>query len=119
MENSLNNLPVWGIESHTGYKPKTTYWQDFSVADKYGEKAVRDTYNRSMNDLKRFEDCGLQNSGMEGDPDLFDSMDSYFEDERHDEEAKVLMSMMKDEWEQNWRDDSVYDYLGNREKEAE
>lgn len=52
-------------------------------------------------------------------PDLFDSMDSYFEDERHDEEAKVLMSMMKDEWEQNWRDDSVYDYLGNREKEAE
>lgn len=51
--------------------------------------------------------------------ELFDSMDSYFEDERHGEEAKVLMSMMKDEWEQNWRDDSVYDYLGNREKETE
>lgn len=73
----------------------------------------------TTDNLKRFEDCGLQNSGMEGDPDLFDSMDSYFEDERHDEEAKVLMSMMKDEWEQNWRDDSVYDYLGNREKETE
>ena len=52
MENSLNNLPVWGIESQTGYKPKTTYWQDFSIADKFGEKAVQDTYNRSMNDLK-------------------------------------------------------------------
>lgn len=73
----------------------------------------------TTDNLKRFEDCGLQSSGMEGDPDLFDSMDSYFEDERHDEEAKVLMSMMKDEWEQNWRDDSVYDYLGNREKETE
>lgn len=52
MESSLNNLPVWGIESQTGYKPKTTYWQDFSVADKYGEKAIRDTYDRSMKDLK-------------------------------------------------------------------
>lgn len=73
----------------------------------------------TTDDLKRFDDWGLQNSGMEGDSDLFDSMDSYFENERHDEEAKVLMSMMKDEWEQNWRDDSVYDYLGNREKETE
>lgn len=52
MKDSLNNLPVWGIESQTGYKPKTTYWQDFSIADKFGEKAVQDTYGRSMNDLK-------------------------------------------------------------------
>lgn len=72
-----------------------------------------------MTKVSKKERNGLQNSGMEGDSDLFDSMDSYFEDESHDEEAKVLMSMMKNEWEENWRDDSVYDYLGNREKETE
>lgn len=28
------------------YKFKTTYWRDFSIADKFGVKAVRDAYRR-------------------------------------------------------------------------
>lgn len=36
----------------TGYTPKTTFWQDFSIADCYGEKAVRDTYRRAFNSWK-------------------------------------------------------------------
>lgn len=38
----------WNIEAQTGYKPITTYYTDFSIADNYGEKAIMDTYKRSM-----------------------------------------------------------------------
>ena len=31
-----------------GYETKTTFWSDFSIADRFGEKAVRDTYNRAF-----------------------------------------------------------------------
>lgn len=40
-------LPVWNIEETTGYKPQTTFWQDFCIADRFGLEAIRDTYNRS------------------------------------------------------------------------
>lgn len=49
---STIKIPVWCIESQTGYKPITTYWQDFSVADSFGVLAIEDTYNRSFKDLK-------------------------------------------------------------------
>ena len=34
--------------AENGYIPKTTFWMDFSIADKFGAKAVRDTYNRAV-----------------------------------------------------------------------
>lgn len=40
------------ILEQTGYKPKTTFWQDFSIAEWYGEKAIRDTYKRAFNEWK-------------------------------------------------------------------
>ena len=30
----------------------TTFWQDFSIADVFGIKAVKDTYNRAFNEWK-------------------------------------------------------------------
>lgn len=43
-------VPMWNIESETGYKPRTTFWQDFSIADAFGGDAVTDTFHRaSMN----------------------------------------------------------------------
>ena len=37
----------------TGYKPKTTFWGDFSIAEYCGgEKAVKDTFNRAFNEWK-------------------------------------------------------------------
>lgn len=36
----------------TGYKPKTTFWRDFSIAEWYGEKAIRNTYKRAFNEWK-------------------------------------------------------------------
>lgn len=31
---------------------KTTFWMDFSIADAFGESAVRDTYKRAFNEWK-------------------------------------------------------------------
>lgn len=42
----------WNIEAMTGYKPKTTLYMDFSIADAFGPEAIRDTYKRAMKDLK-------------------------------------------------------------------
>ncbi len=38
----------WNIEAITGYKPKTTFYTDFSIADAFGESAIIDTYNRAF-----------------------------------------------------------------------
>ena len=35
-----------------GYEMKTTFWQDFSIADAFGISAVKDTYNRAFNGWK-------------------------------------------------------------------
>lgn len=35
-----------------GYETKTTFWEDFSIADMFGINAVKDTYNRAFNGWK-------------------------------------------------------------------
>ncbi len=42
----------WNIESYTGYKPITTFWQDFTIAEQYGISAVQDTYRRAFDEWK-------------------------------------------------------------------
>ena len=42
----------WNIEAMTGYKPITTFYTDFSIADYFGERAIRDTYDRSFDIVK-------------------------------------------------------------------
>lgn len=39
-------LEDWRIEEITGYKPITTFYMDFSIADKFGTNAIKETYNR-------------------------------------------------------------------------
>lgn len=46
------SLPVWNISELNGYQPKTTFWMDFSIADRFGADAVQDTYNRAFADWK-------------------------------------------------------------------
>ena len=36
------------IMAENGYTPKTTFWMDFSIADRFGAKAVGDTYRRAV-----------------------------------------------------------------------
>lgn len=42
----------WNIEEETGYKPITTFYMDFSTADKFGIEAIIDTYNRAFKEWK-------------------------------------------------------------------
>ncbi len=57
MNSIFAKIPVWPIEEMTGYKPCTTFWQDFSIADVFvlngmEPDAVQDTHNRSWQQMK-------------------------------------------------------------------
>ena len=45
-------LENWTIQELTGYAPKTTFYTDFSIADKFGTSAIQDTYNRAFAEWK-------------------------------------------------------------------
>lgn len=52
-------LLKWNIEAVTGYKPQTTFWSDFSIAEVFGKDdpdkgvaAVQDTYDRAFEEWK-------------------------------------------------------------------
>jgi hypothetical protein len=34
------------------YEFKTTFWQDFTIADAFGKSAILETYNRAFNEWK-------------------------------------------------------------------
>lgn len=46
------NILNWNIEEMTGYKPKTTFYTDFSIADKFGIKGIKDTFKRAFDEWK-------------------------------------------------------------------
>lgn len=43
---------VWNIEKMTGYKPLTTFWSDFSMAEQFGIEAVKGTFKRAFEEWK-------------------------------------------------------------------
>lgn len=45
-------ISMWNIEAMTGYQPKTTFWMDFSIADRFGLSAVKDTFRRAFREWK-------------------------------------------------------------------
>ena len=45
-------MTTWNIESVTGYKPITTFWEDFTIADMFGVAAIKDTYERAFDEWK-------------------------------------------------------------------
>lgn len=42
----------WDIERMTGYKPMTTCYMDFSIAEPFGESAVLETYDSLFEVMK-------------------------------------------------------------------
>ena len=42
-------MEKWNVEEETGYTPKTTFWEDFSIADRFGESAIKETYSNVLN----------------------------------------------------------------------
>lgn len=45
-------IKTWNIEAMTGYTPKTTFYEDFSIADNFGLEAIKDTYVRAFREWK-------------------------------------------------------------------
>ena len=45
-------IRTWNIEAMTGYKPITTFYEDFSIADNFGLEAVKDTFKRGFETAK-------------------------------------------------------------------
>lgn len=41
-------LPRWTMADYIGYTPITTFWEDFSIAEKGGLSAIKDTYNSAL-----------------------------------------------------------------------
>ena len=40
----------WQAAKEIGYEPKTTFWQDFTIAEKFGEQAIKETAERAFNE---------------------------------------------------------------------
>lgn len=45
-------MNTWTMAEEVGYQPKTTFWEDFSIADMFGSPAIRDTFNRAFDGWK-------------------------------------------------------------------
>jgi hypothetical protein len=52
--NNINNYFNYMCEV-TGYKPITTFWDDFTIADRYGVEGIKDTYKRATREWQN--DC--------------------------------------------------------------
>ena len=42
----------WNIEELTGYKPQTTFYMDYSIAEQFGVNAVKETFERAFEKWK-------------------------------------------------------------------
>lgn len=45
-------ISTFNSEAFCGYTQKTTFWQDFSIADAFGISAIKDTYKRAFKEWK-------------------------------------------------------------------
>ena len=42
----------WNIEELTGYEPQTTFYMDYSIAERFGVNAVKETFERAFENWK-------------------------------------------------------------------
>ena len=43
---------TWTEAFELNYEEQTTFWMDFSIADRFGVNAIKDTFNRALNEWK-------------------------------------------------------------------
>lgn len=53
MQKEMSNLEDWTIEELTGYKVRTTFYIDFSIAEKFGTKGIKSTYEESFEEWNK------------------------------------------------------------------
>ena len=42
----------WALANEIGYKPITTFWEDFSIAEKFGSRSIEETAERCFKEWK-------------------------------------------------------------------
>lgn len=56
LTNAMRSEAAWEASVRDmGYTRKTTFWSDFTIADAYGEDAIKDTLKRSLDWLSNVE----------------------------------------------------------------
>ena len=51
-KDKIKSMETWNVEAFCGYTPKTTFWEDFVIAEHFGTKAIKDTYVRAFESWK-------------------------------------------------------------------
>lgn len=101
------NLGLQPFLDMSGYQPKTTFWQDLSIADVFGVKAIKDTYNRAFNEWK-------SNAEYITELTLMLNWKIWYWHEKNEEMAKLYDKLWKeaDQWcMDNLKDDDLAYYL--------
>lgn len=50
--NKIGIMEFKEFMAESGYELQTTFWDDFSIADKFGISAIKDTYKRAFEEWK-------------------------------------------------------------------
>lgn len=93
---------------NSNYEFKTTFWSDFSIADRYGIPAIKDTYNRAFQEWKDnyiyltelvlvlnwkiWQWYETRESYAEVYNDLWEKADQYAMENLHDEEMNYFIN---------------------------
>lgn len=105
------NITIYSVEVlNTKYDEEgNEYPVNYSVELNFYGKDY--SYTFDIKDIKNYYlGWGLPNSACYGDVDLFDSADSYFEE--NNKAAEELVNMFKDAWD-CWDCDDKYDFKGD------
>ena len=84
-------IETWNIEEMTGYKPISTFYEDFSIADIFGINAVKDTQLVMVLNWKiwRWYESDEQLARVYNE--LWKKADSYAMDNLKDDELKYFL----------------------------
>ncbi len=90
------------------YECKTTFWEDFSIAERFGAEAVRDTYKRARAEWKNDRVYGTELS-------MVLNHKCWYWYEKQNETLSRLYAELWEEWHggvlENWRGEDLGYYL--------
>ena len=90
------------------YECKTTFWNDFSIAERFGEEAVRDTYKRAKVEWKKDRIYGTKLS-------MVLNHKCWYWYEKKNTKLSQLYAGLWEEWHdwvlENWKGEDLVYYL--------
>ena len=90
------------------YECQTTFWEDFSIAEMFGEEAIRDTYRRARAEWKNDRVYGTELS-------IVLNHKCWYWYEKQNETLSRLYAELWEEWHdlvlENWRGENLAYYL--------